>query len=129
MELKITPSGQTIVKPTALGPVANTDSKLLIYGLFQKGRVLAQDGINKNRKRHGFEKRSLGWQTSDAETVRAAKLFTECATALSLTPAEATDLAQSFSLSRSVGLPPYVLSNLSGTIARTRARLPAARER
>ena len=29
----------------ALGPVANTDTKLLIYGLFQKGRVLAQDGI------------------------------------------------------------------------------------
>ena len=45
MDLKITPSGQTIVKPTALGPVANTDSKLLIYGLFQKGRVLAQDGV------------------------------------------------------------------------------------
>ena len=37
--------GQTIVQPTALGPVANTDTKLLIYGLFQKGRVLAQDGI------------------------------------------------------------------------------------
>ncbi len=53
MELKITPSGQTIVKPTALGPVANTDTKLLIDGLFQKGRVLAQDevadvaGVNK----------------------------------------------------------------------------------
>ncbi len=44
MELKITPSGQTIVKPAALGPVANTDTKLLIYGLFQEGRVLAQDG-------------------------------------------------------------------------------------
>ena len=44
MDLKITSSGQTIVKPTALGPVANTDTKLLIYGLFQKGRVLAQDG-------------------------------------------------------------------------------------
>ena len=44
MELKITTSGQTIVKPTALGPGANTDTKLLIYGLFQKGRVLAQDG-------------------------------------------------------------------------------------
>ena len=44
MDLKITPSGQTIVKPTALGPVANTDTKLLICGLFQKGRVLAQDG-------------------------------------------------------------------------------------
>ena len=43
MDLKITPSGQTIVKPTALGPGANTDTKLLIYGLFQKGRVLAQD--------------------------------------------------------------------------------------
>ena len=35
---------KTIVKPTALGPVANTDTKLLIYGLFQEGRVLAQDG-------------------------------------------------------------------------------------
>ena len=46
MDLKITPSGQTIVEPTALGSVANTDSKLLIYGLFQKGRVLAQDGVN-----------------------------------------------------------------------------------
>ena len=34
---------KTIVKPTALGPVANTDTKLLIYGLFRKGRVLAQD--------------------------------------------------------------------------------------
>ena len=44
MDLKITPSGQTIVKPTALGPGANTDTKLLIYGLFQKGRVSAQDG-------------------------------------------------------------------------------------
>ena len=28
---------KTIVKPTALSPVANTDTKLLIYGLFQKG--------------------------------------------------------------------------------------------
>ena len=35
---------RTIVKPTALGQVANTDTKLLIYSLFQKGRVLAQDG-------------------------------------------------------------------------------------
>ncbi len=36
---------KTIVKPMALGPVVNTDTKLLIYGLFQKGRVLAQDGV------------------------------------------------------------------------------------
>ena len=36
---------KTIVKPTALGPVANTDTKLLICGLFQEGRVLAQDGV------------------------------------------------------------------------------------
>ena len=40
---------KTIVKPTALGPVANTDTKLLIYGLFQKGRVLAQDGVAARR--------------------------------------------------------------------------------
>ena len=52
MDLKITPLGQTIVKPTALGPVANTDTKLLIYGLFQKGRVLAQDGIAPVRRGH-----------------------------------------------------------------------------
>ena len=42
---------KTIVKPTALGPVANTDTKLLIYGLFQKGRVLAQDGVSKQELR------------------------------------------------------------------------------
>ena len=36
---------KTIVKSAALGPVANTDTKLLIYGLFQKGRVLAQDEV------------------------------------------------------------------------------------
>ena len=36
---------KTIVEPTALGTVANTDTKSLIYGLFQKGRVLAQDGV------------------------------------------------------------------------------------
>ena len=41
---------KTIVKPTAIGPVANTDTKLLIYGLFQKGRVLAQDDISERRK-------------------------------------------------------------------------------
>ena len=29
-----------IVKPTALGPVANTDTKLLIYGLFQKATTI-----------------------------------------------------------------------------------------
>ena len=41
---------KAIVKPTALGPVANTDTKLLIYGLFQKGRVLAQDAVPSERK-------------------------------------------------------------------------------
>ena len=40
---------KTIVKPTALGPVASTDTKLLIYGLFRKGRVLAQDGMPRSR--------------------------------------------------------------------------------
>ena len=34
-------------RPTALGPVANTDTKLLIYGLFQKSRVLAQDAARR----------------------------------------------------------------------------------
>ena len=41
---------KTIVEPTALGTVANTDTKLLIYRLFQKGRVLAQDGVSRDRR-------------------------------------------------------------------------------
>ena len=48
---------KTIVKPTALGPVANTDTKLLIYGLFQKGRVLVQDAVRERsriQKRYGL---------------------------------------------------------------------------
>ena len=63
VDLKITPSGQTIVKPTALGPVANTDAKLLIYGLFQKGRVLAQDAVSRvvSRLKERFEE----WQNRD----------------------------------------------------------------
>ena len=53
---------KTIVKPTALGPVANTDTKLLIYGLFQKGRVLAQDAVD-GRARHY----SVSGGTSDSD--------------------------------------------------------------
>ena len=29
-------------------PVANTETMLLVYGLFQKGRVLAQDGLEQH---------------------------------------------------------------------------------
>ena len=46
----MTPLGQTIVQLAALGPVANTDTKLLIYQLLQKGRVLAQDGVGNCRR-------------------------------------------------------------------------------
>ena len=45
-----TRSPKTIVEPTALGPVANTDAKLLIYKLFQEGRVLAQDGLGRRMR-------------------------------------------------------------------------------
>ena len=38
-------TGETTEFSTALGPGANTDTTLLIHGLFQKGRVLAQDGM------------------------------------------------------------------------------------
>ena len=37
---------KTIVKPTALGPVANTDTKLLIYGLFQRAEFWHRRGRN-----------------------------------------------------------------------------------
>ena len=46
---------KTIVEPTALGTVANTNTKLLIYRLFQKGRVLAQDGVVGEGKEGGSE--------------------------------------------------------------------------
>ena len=52
---------KTIVEPTALGPGANTDTKLLIYGLFQKGRVLAQDGILDADIRGFFDAIDHGW--------------------------------------------------------------------
>ena len=52
---------KTIVKPTALGPVANTDTKLLIYGLFQEGRVLAQDGMLDADIRGFFDAINHGW--------------------------------------------------------------------
>ena len=42
LETRFRTLGQTIVKPTALGSVANTDTKLLIYGLFQKGLLLTE---------------------------------------------------------------------------------------
>ena len=54
---------KTIVEPTALGPVANTDAKLLIYRLFQKGRVLAQDGLVASGTR-AFPLRNRSWTNS-----------------------------------------------------------------
>ena len=66
---------KTIVKPTALGTVANTDTKLLIYGLFQKGRVLAQDGeVLDVLKRHhrGESQRRIAVATGRGrKTIRA----------------------------------------------------------
>ena len=41
--------------------VANTDSKLLIYRLFQEGRVLAQDGILDADIRGFFDAIDHGW--------------------------------------------------------------------
>ena len=45
MDLKITPSARRLESLRPLVRAQTTDTKLLIYGLFQKGRVLAQDGI------------------------------------------------------------------------------------
>ncbi len=58
---------KTIVKPTALGPVANTDTKLLIYGLFQKGRVLAQDAVDGFR---GVAQNELGLDAASTQAER-----------------------------------------------------------
>ena len=44
MGLKITSSGQTIVSPRPL-VWSQTQTLILIYGLFQKGQVLAQDRV------------------------------------------------------------------------------------
>ena len=44
MDLKITPSGQTIVKPAALGPGANTDSKAADLWPISKGITYNSSG-------------------------------------------------------------------------------------
>ena len=46
---------------SALGTAANTDTKLLIYGLFQKGRVLAQDGVGPNKGRQRGMRKQVDW--------------------------------------------------------------------
>ena len=76
---------KTIVKPTALGSVANTDTKLLIYGLFQKGRVLAQDGVDRPEAvKHGTSKpRNQRWIDFLRSTTRLPT-FIEAATSDSL---------------------------------------------
>ena len=66
---------KTIVKPTAFGPVANTDTKLLIYGLFQKGRVLAQDGT---LERGPCRKPSGGGSDRYSLSQKALRLISEC---------------------------------------------------
>ena len=64
---------KTIVKPTALGPVANTDTKLLIYGLFQKGRVLAQDGVN--NKIRVLQRRAYGYRDEEYLKLKIVAAF------------------------------------------------------
>ena len=64
---------KTIVKPTALGPVANTDTKLLIYGLFRKGRVLAQDGIRSAPAGTSFTRSKPPFGQSPAPETSAAR--------------------------------------------------------
>ena len=66
---------KTIVKPTALGPVANTDTKLLIYGLFQKGRVLAQDGVGVSRSPGLVEELVCQWGRGGTALRRASPWF------------------------------------------------------
>ncbi len=69
---------KTIVKLTALGPVANTDTKLLIYGLFQKGRVLAQDGVVRiaGQVRQSHTARVYGRDKSFVTTMKRAPAVT-----------------------------------------------------
>ena len=65
---------KTIVEPTALGTVANTDSKLLICRLFQKGRVLAQDGVTETKTAPAASSRSTSFAKSERERVSRSTL-------------------------------------------------------
>ena len=71
---------KTIVKPTAFGPVANTDTKLLIYGLFQKGRVVAQDGSGGSTPRAS----RTPWDGADVPEGGVAQMLIDAAVELSL---------------------------------------------
>ena len=68
MDPKITPSGQTIVGPRPSARSQNTDAKLLIYGLFQKGRVLAQDEVDERSITARMERLRRLNQGSDRRT-------------------------------------------------------------
>ena len=87
MGLKITLSGQTIVKPTALGPVANTDTKLLIYGAISKGPSF---GTGRARRvltfRRAAETRSSKLSHLHYLATHAARVRSHLATPLRLTP-------------------------------------------
>lgn len=80
--------------------------------------------IRKNLRKHGRTSQHLT-DNNDG----AADLLKAAREALTLTRAETTDILQAVQFNAYLGYPSYALSNLSGTIKRTRDRLPAARER
>ena len=59
---------------SALGTAANTDTKLLIYGLFKKGRVLAQDGVTETKTAPAASSRSTSFAKSERERVSRSTL-------------------------------------------------------
>ena len=68
------PPAQDDCKAHGPCPVANTDTKLLIHGLFQKGRVLAQDGVTETNPVLAASSRSTSFAKSERERVSRSTL-------------------------------------------------------
>ena len=84
--------------------------------------------IRRHRKAHGITRSSIPFGAAAELEERAARLLAAAATdtGLKLTDRERSDLLSAWQHNRHVGYPAYHLQNLGGTIARVKARIPAA---
>ena len=84
--------------------------------------------FRKNAKAHGLTSLSLPWDDKSEETAgKVNSILLAAEKVFSFSNKEGKDLASAYSFNNRIGFPPYVLSNLSGNIKRTKDRLKGQR--
>lgn len=85
--------------------------------------------FRKNAKAHGLATLTLPWNDKSEETSGKVNSILFCAEKIfNFSEEEGKNLASAWSFNSRIGFPPYVLSNLSGNIKRTRDRLKGRKE-